>query len=229
MFRSSCGVRARGVAAASLAAIVAASLAHGQTIRLGQMDTFGPDNPENWSNGGPTPDPLTPTGGPGGSSDHYLRISADGSGVGGRITAFNRNQWVGNYLAGGVTELSMDLRNFSATTLQVRLAFKQVAGFGSPGYSSTVPFTIANDGQWHRAVFSLAESAFTPISEPEPFASVMSGMFLGEVRILHATSPSLTGSNVNGALGVDNITAVPAPGAAGVLLLGAALARRRRR
>lgn len=222
--------RGRGVAACVLVAVCAGA-SDAQVIRLGQVDTFGPDNTENWGNGGPAPSPQALTGGPGGSSDHYLRITSDGSGAGGKLTVFNRAQWVGSYLAEGVTAIEMDLRNFSATTLQIRLGFKQDSGFSAPGYSSATPFLLPNDGQWHRAVFPLVESAFTPIQAPGPFANVLSGMALGEVRILHATTPSLTGSNITGGLGIDNIRAIPSPGAAGVLLLGGAglMLRRRRR
>ena len=77
------------------------------------------------------------TGGPAGAGDHYIQLTADGSNSGGKLTAFNRDQWLGDYLAAGVTAIEVDLLNQSAVTLSIRLAFKNGPGSsGVPGYLS---------------------------------------------------------------------------------------------
>jgi hypothetical protein len=195
-------------------------------VMLGQVDTFSNGNSAFWTGGlGPL---VIDNGGPAGLGDRYLEVTADGSGSGGKINIYNREQWLGDYLAAGVTAVSMDLRNFSAQTLQMRIAFKTGSGPTAPGYVTTVPVSIPNDGAWHRAVFPLQASAFTGINGPENFNSVLS-LLTQEFRILHSTTASLTGNTLVGRLGVDNVQAIPAPSAAWVLGLGLVGFRRRRR
>src|SRR6187402_2819642 len=94
-----------------------------RAIVPGQIDTFEDGTLMGWANG--VPEYLTNvTGGPGGPGDHYLRLIADGVGQGGRLTTFNINQWLGNYIAASVTAIALDLRNEGATSLSIRLAFK---------------------------------------------------------------------------------------------------------
>lgn len=200
-------------------------------ITRNQIDTFETATTLNWANGGAfgTPQPTVVTGGMGGANDHYLQVTADGSGPQGRLSVFNRTQWLGNYNAAGVNAVEMDLRNFSATVLAIRIGYKVSPVSGSPGYSSTTGFTLANDGLWHHAVFSLADTAMSPINLPSTsFNTLLNGP--GEMRILHSATPSLTGDNVVAVLGVDNIKAVPEPvGILAVALMGAVIAVRCRR
>lgn len=217
-------VAACGVSLLAASPVLAAPPA----ITPGQVDTFTTGGTAGWVNGNVIANPTIQSGGPGGAGDNFMRFSADGNGPGGKLTVFNTAQWVGDYLTPGITAIEMDLRNLGSTELQIRLGFKQVAGFNAPGYSSTTPVVLPAGSGWVRATFPIDPSAYTAINDPASFTSVFGGDMFGELRILHATEPTLTGTNIAGALGVDNIRAVPSPAAAPLLLV-AGLARRRRR
>jgi hypothetical protein len=192
---------------------------------LGQIDTFTSGTSAFWTGGaGPT---VIDNGGPLGTGDRYLEQSADGVGSGGKLSMYNREQWLGDYLSQGVTAIAMDLKNFTTGPLSMRIAFKTGSGPSAPGYSS-VPVVVPADGQWHHAIFTLDPSRFTAIGGPVAFDSVIGGL-AQEFRILHSTSASLTGTTITGRFGADNITAIPAPSAGAVLLGGASLAGLRRR
>ena len=200
-------------------------------VALAQLDDFQDGTVKNWANGGPAADPLNiTTGGPLGLSDNYLQITADGSGSGGKLTSYNRSQWLGNYNAAGVTAIAMDLKGFSSpgsAALSIRFALKTGTG-STPGYVSTAAFSLPIDGLWHHAVFSL--SAMTAVGSPGTLASVLSNP--GEARILHAAAAdTVHGDNIVGQFGVDNIQALPEPTAGGLCAagLGAFLLRRRAR
>lgn len=204
------------------------ALAAPPAITPGQVDTFTTGGTAGWVNGNVIANPTIQAGGPGGAGDNYMRFAADGNGPGGKLTVFNTAQWVGDYLTPGITAIEMDLRNLGSTELQMRLGFKQTAGFGAAGYASTTGFVLPVGSGWVRATFPIDPTAYTAINGPASFNAVFGGVMFGELRLLHATEPTLTGTNIVGAIGVDNIRAVPSPVAA-PLMLAAALVRRRRR
>src|SRR5262249_18278751 len=125
-------------------------------ITLGQIDTFQEGTTQGWV------DPAFNTSniannGPAGAGDHYLQIVSGTFGGGVRLTAFNRAQWLGNYISAGATGISMDLRNFGPNALPIRIAIREGTGNSlTPGYASTVAFNLPADGQWHSAFFSLS-------------------------------------------------------------------------
>ena len=64
------------------------------------------------------------TGGPAVVDDNYLLLTAVGGlGAGSRLTVINPAQWAGDYLAGGVESISMDLINLGQNYLSLRLQF----------------------------------------------------------------------------------------------------------
>jgi hypothetical protein len=150
-------------------------------VTLGQTDDFE-SGLQGWSYGlGRLPD-LVPDGGPTGAGDQYMRLTA-GPALGGtaRLTVFNRAQWLGNYIAAGVTAIEMDLL-FTPTaggpsSLSMRIAYKPnpSTGMFDPGYSSTTPFILPADGQWHHAVFPLTADSMTARNNPPPFETVKRG------------------------------------------------------
>src|SRR3954469_23428346 len=77
----------------------------------GQVDTFQDGSLENWQVGSQATLPLLniPNGGPTGAGDRYMQMRADGGGASGRLVAFSVDQWVGNYIAAGVTSIQIDL------------------------------------------------------------------------------------------------------------------------
>lgn len=217
-----------------LAAVVAGSaLSAGRAdaVMLGFQERFETDSGFFWA-GGPGTGVL-PSGGPAGTGDPFLQVVADASGPGGRLTTHNNgSDWVGNYLAAGVTGVAMDLKNFSAQPLTIRIAVKEGSGPTSPGFSTSnaAAFQLPADGQWHRAVFQLTAAEMVQIGNPAGGLPGLLGGGMSEFRILHSTTPSLMGAVISATLGVDNITAIPVPGTAAVCGLGfLVLARRRRR
>jgi hypothetical protein len=186
-----------------------------QPILLGQIDTFQDGSTNNWTNGPLFPDPVNvPNGGPQGVGDRFLQVTSGGLGNPPRITTFNVTQWTGNYISAGVTQVEMDLRNFTGSALQMRWALRQVNGNQfTPGYVSTVPFNLPPDGQWHHAVFLLDTASLTPINNPAPLSTFLTTV--GEGRMLHSVTPSLLGEAGSFQFGVDNIlaagAAVPEP------------------
>lgn len=198
-------------------------------ITFGELDDFQTGTTESWTNGAPIADPVNiANGGPLGAGDRFMQIVSDGSGAGGRLTVFNRNQWIGNYNTAAVTQIEMDLKNLGATPLEIRLSFKTNISGGSSGYVSTTAFSISNDGSWHHAIFDLSD--LTGIGGPAALATFFNNP--AEMRILHSALPNTVhGDDIVATLGVDNILAVPEPGS--VLLGGfgaiAMLLRRRRK
>jgi hypothetical protein len=202
-------------------------------VSIGQTDNFQDGTTMDWSNGdviGSIPVTNISTGGPAGAGDSYIRLTADGSGSGGKLTAWNRTQWLGNYIAAGVTAIEVDLLNQSAVTLSIRLAFKNGPGGGAsaPGYMTQAIVLPVASG-WQHATLSL--SNLIAVNNPAPWSS----FFIGEVRFIHSVgTTSLSGSTVVGQLGIDNVHAVPEPTTmtlltGGLLVLAAGFVRKKSR
>ena len=97
-----------------LAAVTAAwiTVPHARGVVIDQIDDFQDSTTQGWGIGaGPQPEIMT-DGGPLGAGDRFTMMTADGSSSGGRLTVFNRSQWLGDYIAAGVTAVQIDLRNF---------------------------------------------------------------------------------------------------------------------
>ena len=216
------------VPAALAAAILAAAPSHAHAVVVGQVDDFQDGTTQGWAIGLP-PGPVNiDTGGPLGAGDAFLRLSADGSADGGRLTSFNQAQWRGDYIAAGVDGIEMDLRNFTTQVLRIRIAFKVSASPGTPGFSTTVAYSLPADGEWHHAVFPISTATMTRIGSTTLDLNTLLQNPV-ELRILHSTNPSLGGSNIVGQLGIDNIRAIPTPAGAALLPLAALAAFTRRR
>jgi hypothetical protein len=197
-------------------------------ITLGQNDTFETSTTLNWTDGHGGTGESVQAGGPAGLSDHYLQvISTGGGGAGSKMTVFNRNQWVGNYIAAGVNDIDLSLFAPSGgTALSIRLAFKSSTANGTPGYVSTVPFALPADGAWHHTDFQLTAVAMTAIGSPTAFGTFFSTPGPVEMRIISSVNPSLDGDAIAATLGVDNIhagfTPTPEPGGTLAVVLAAA-------
>ena len=206
----------------TLATILATATVSAGPI-LGQIDRFSTASTLNWTNGAPGTDPVViSTGGPGGAGDGYLQVTATGAGPTGRLTVFNRTQWTGDFSTPGVFLVEMDLANFGASALSMRLALKSGTLAASPGFVSTTAFALAADSNWHHATFLLDAADLTLVGSGLTLSALLSGV--AEMRIINAPTTSLTGVNVVGQIGIDNISAtapVPEPGT--ILLFVAAL------
>src|SRR5262249_55660394 len=150
-------------------------------------DTFQDGTTMNWG-GGPPPDgPVNvPNGGPGGAGDAFMDVMSTGTGgPGSRLTAWNRDQWSGNYLAAGVTVIEVDLKNFGTDPLLMRVALKQTPGLFAPGFASTDPFVLPPDNAWHHAVFQLDDAHLTRLNSTTlTLDQLLSNV--GEFRLLHS-------------------------------------------
>jgi hypothetical protein len=189
------------------------------------FDNFEDGSVQAWISGAANPSPPTniATGGPAGAGDNYLLITSNGlSGPGSRLVGINASQWAGNYLTAGVNGISMDLRNFGSTDLSMRLAL-----YGPGGLVSVTNnvVTLSSGGPWTRATFSLNPALLTGDA-----LSVLAGVL--DIRLFHGTTAIFPGQVIGANLGVDNISAVPEPTPAALLLAGlvtVAWLRRRQR
>ena len=194
------------------ATTLAASAALCHAVTGGQTDTFEDGSTSGWSSGAanPTPPVNIASGGPGGADDGYLLLTSSGNaGAGGRLVAFSGPQWAGDYGAAGITGIAMDLANFGAGDLQLRLLID-----GAPGVSALTSAAVAvpSGSGWLHVAFAIDPASL--IGSP---AATLAGVT--RFRLYHGTSASYPGEMVAARLGVDNITAVPEP-ATGALLAG---------
>ena len=206
---------------ANLIALVALVLSYpAYAISPGQIDNFQDGTTQNWTNGGvPGVPPVVnvPTGGPGGAGDRFIQVTSVASPPGNRLTTFNRDQWLGNYIAAGVTTIEMDLENLSDIQLSIRIAFRVEFSPSSAGYLS-LPMILAPGGGWQHAVFSITEANLIAVGAPPDYITFFTSGIV-ETRIINEVgSTNLNGDVVVGQLGIDNIHAVPEPNS---FLLGA--------
>jgi hypothetical protein len=177
-------------------------------ITLGQTDDFSDGTSAGWIKPATSP-PATASGGPAGAGDLYLENSSHGYfGPDSRMAILNRTQWTGNYLAGGIDEIDIDLTNVGSSDLDIRIALSNTTGPASTWYASETAFHLPADGLWRSATFGLTASDLAIVSGAgsEPLATVLESVL--EFRIVSATEgPNFRADAIAGTLGVDNITA----------------------
>ncbi len=217
-----------------LATLLLALAPFASAAMIGQIDTFQSGTTEGWFAGGlgfaqvpPVPPFVSPNGGPLGVGDQYLVITSQGgNGPGSRLTAMNLAQWAGDYLSAGIIGIGLDLNNFGASDLTIRLLFEDPMG-GPPADEAvtTMGFFLPGGSGWTHAVFPIAPSDFTVLSGD--INTLLGNTTL--IRIIHADAAD-EAEPIAGLLGVDNITAIPEPATlfmAGLSLTGLALWRRK--
>ncbi len=200
-------------------------------VSFGQTDNFEDGTVQGWGvgpGGHPAPPANISSGGPDGANDNYLRATAlAGDGAGSRLALFNSTQWSGNYLAAGVSAISMQVNNFGPSEVHLRL---RLVGFsGGPTNDVAITnaiFVPANSG-WSLITFTLDPASLITLQ-----GSAMGALSnVTELRIFHnpaATypAPPFGPPAVNVVVGFDNIRAIPEPSSfalicIGVLALGA--------
>src|SRR5262249_23862903 len=159
------------------------------------IDTFPGPSTLGWAMGPAAGLSVTiALGGPAGASDTFLVSTADGAGAGGKLTIFNRAQWTGNFLSGGVSAIEMDLRNLGGSALSIRIGLKQSASPSAPGFVSD-GFVLPVDGNWHHATFLLDSAHLTRLdSTTLALDTLLSSV--GEFRILNSAVASFLGDEV---------------------------------
>lgn len=161
------------------------------------------------------------------SNNILLVTSSGGSGAGSRLVVPNSTSaWTGDYTAAGITGVRVDLVNNSGLTLSMRVGIEGAGG--SPNrWVSASPVTLSPSDRG-TFLFQLDSGSMTSAGGGD-FLSAMANVT--QIRILHnATAGDFKGAKVSGSFTADNITLVPEPSSAAmVLLAGAAalLARKR--
>jgi hypothetical protein len=175
-------------------------------IEPNQWDNFQNGTTQGWGSGSVNPNPpvVILDGGPDGTGDAYLLVSAHGgSGAGSMLITFNTTQWTGDYVSAGVTAISMHMNNFSNETLNMRIA---VQGSGGNFWSAD-PVTLSPQSGWQIVQFSLLPDDLTGGADANATLSNVTPQF----RILHSVSGGNTGDVVDAEIGIDNITAAENP------------------
>jgi hypothetical protein len=199
----------------------------GASPTLGQVDTFGDGTTDGWQTGRAGQPQNIASGGPAGAGDAFLEMISTGTGgPGSKPVILNRAQWAGNYLATGITEVDMDLKNLGTTPLSMRWVVQPQIG-ASSGYSSTSGFALPADGAWHHAAFLIDSTHLTPVDGPPPLSTVLANV--QEARIVSSVSPDTGGDTIAATIGVDNVRAVPEPAAVALIGLITPLLLRRTR
>ncbi len=200
---------------------------------FGQVDDFEDGTTQNWMVGLANPFvPVNiPTGGPAGMDDNYMQIQSDPDVglAGSNLGVFNTAQWTGNFTAAGVTAVEVDMANFGAVPLEMRVFLCGPTGCFTDGFSTTLAQALPADGVWHSLVFDISPAAFTAVGGIDPVAALQG---VTQFMFRHdAGEPSGAGGSteVEALVGVDNVQAVPEPTTITLLALGALCLLRRRK
>ena len=170
----------------------------------------------------PAPPANVPTGGPAGDEDAFLRLTAlGGSGSGSRLSVFNLSQWTGDYLAAGITAITMDVNNTGENALVLRLLLVNFAAGGAPTDTAVTlsPVNVPAGSGWMSVVFDLTNLTAETGTTEGALGDV------NELRLFHNPDPAFGGPFVGppavvATLGVDNIQAVPEASTVLLLLVG---------
>jgi hypothetical protein len=152
------------------------------------------------------------TGGPGGDGDAFLlNQSFGGSGNSGKWVVRNELQWIGDYLAAGVTAISMDVKNLGTTDFTLRLA---MGNSSFPGIDNenpngdwmvtTLGINVPAMSDWTNVTFQLGESDFSG----RPYENIIDSVLGFRIVNSLTTANPGKGDEVAALLGVDNITAL---------------------
>ncbi len=216
-------------------AVVLAVLAAGPAladITVGQIDDFQDGTLQDWGNGIIESLVTNEDGGPLGAGDRFLQTITTGltNGPGSRLAVFNREQWTGDYLAAGVTSISMDVANFTPSDTQLELRVMLFSDTGSV-FTSTVASVVAADGQWTTVTFDVTEGGLTMVDGLFTYQESITA--INRLLVRHQPGePQSVGAAPHfrdGVMGLDNIRALPAPGTLALVPLAGALLVRRRR
>jgi hypothetical protein len=193
-------------------------------ISLGEVDHFSADL-EGWKTGvqaGPGAVVRVAGGGPAGAGDAFLQVTVNPASTGIlKMVVFNQAQWQGDFIAAGVTAVSMDVKFEGPDAMHLRLAFgtNDAPIGGGDWFVSNDAIIVPSGGGWTNIQFPISSMALGDYSGGEAnYNDAMSNV--ATMRLLHVMSLSPFGDIVNTeaptVVSVDNITALggvaPIPG-----------------
>lgn len=199
-----------------------------QAVTNGQTDDSEDGTTQSWRVGAPGDQPFNvATGGPAGVDDNYVQYNSDAAGPSGRMIFFNSDQWAGDYLAEGITEITLDVFNLSTfQPLNLRLAFgTSISANSGSWFASTDSIDVDPGVGWTSITFPITQSDLTSVLGSDSYNDVLSSVAV--VRILSSGAPANKGDRITAMIGVDNIMATPEPASVVLVLASLALLRRR--
>jgi hypothetical protein len=182
-------------------------------IAAGHVDDFQGGTTQSWL--GAQVEAVA-NAGPDGAGDTALFSSATGApfGPNGKLIVYNdQDRWTGNWTAGGVAQISLDVRNPNAFPLSMRLAIAGPDGFfagGGGDTHSTDAITVAGDNAWHSITFDVLADNFTPLNPTHPDASAALAD-VTQFRVLHHPEHNFIGEAIEADFLIDNIRALAVP------------------
>ena len=180
-------------------------------ITASEHDDFE-EGGESWAGGASNTVPAD--GGPDGAGDAYYRIVASGTGGnGGKVVVRNIVQWTGDYNAvSPVVAIALDVQNFCATPLTLRVGLSDASSGGGPQGNAFVTadgaaVAVPGSSGWVRAVtFELRETDLTQLNGAGSLETALDA--IAELRILSAATESWFGDEIACQVGLDNIRVV---------------------
>ena len=177
-------------------------------IDLNLIDNFEGFTTENWTKGNSSLllNENIANDGPNGLDDNFLRVQSNGgSGADSKLITYNNAQWLGDYIAAGITYISMDVRNSGSNPISLRLAFENDKWTNDPRWSSTNPIAVMPGDGWQTIVFPIDEESLTRLGHNNSYDNDFDD--ITEIRILHNDAPSWEGDTIDAILDIDNIQA----------------------
>ena len=182
----------------------------GFAISAGELDDFSASL-DGWRQGQPATATagvfLEPNGGLAGNGDGFLRLVADASSSHGKLVALNNaGPWGGDYLAAGITKITLSAKNFSATPVSLRIGLGSVQSANAGTWFVTAqPLSLPANADWTALEFSLAESDLQRTNGTGTYAATAAAVHT--LRILHNSVADANGSFITATIGLDNIFA----------------------
>lgn len=191
-------------------------------ITLGQSDNFNDGTLQGWVSGGINPNPPSNVNnvGQAGAGDHVMQVlfNDQGGGPGAQPVVFNSAQWTGDYLAAGITAITLDINNLSTIPINPGLEIRGAGGNINTVTGTTIP---ANSG-WVSITLSLDPGNLVG---PDVLGTLGA---VTELRFREVQGGSFVIPNDATTAYYDNITAVPEPATLALMGLGACAMFRRR-
>jgi len=176
-------------------------------IVVGELDDFQGGTSESWRTGLAMVSVVADAG-PGGSGDFALFIDTAVHCCG-KLVVINTDQWLGDWTGAGVTQISVDVRNPTASSLTMRIGIAGPGGVFAGGGGDvyiTPGIVVPPDDQWHTITFDVLASDFISVGGADIDAALTD---VTHVRIFSSAAAIFTGQST-GAMYLDNIQALGA-------------------